>query len=175
MGYKKYRKRIPGKKTFMKLVVKTVLFILGRGFQCLAARDPDVKKEVDAWDEGFSIMFEILPRGPYMSLQKKNGKLKYLGLKKSEADLIINFKNVDTAFMIFTAQMSTAKGYAQHRLSVQGDLVQAMSLIRCLNIIQFYLFPKFIARMILKRMPKMTLRKFGWRLYAYLFGIVFGM
>lgn len=171
----KYKEVKPGKKQFKNFVVKTVLFVLGRGFQCIANRDPDIKKEVHEWPEDFQIMFEVLPAGPYMTLQKKEGKLTYCGLKKSEADLIINFKNVDTAFMMFTAQMSTSQSYAQHRLSVQGDIVKAMSLIRCLNIIEFYLFPGFIAKSILKRMPEMNLRKFGLRLYTYLLGIPFGL
>jgi hypothetical protein len=171
----KYRKIEPRRKPFKSAVVKTVLFVLGRGFQSIAKRDPEVNKEVDGWAEGFQIMFEILPAGPFMTLQKQDGRLRYCGLIKTAADLVIDFKNVDTAFMMFTAQMSTAQAYAQHRLSVQGDIVNAMSMIRCLNMVEFYLFPGIIAKLILKRMPKMTLRKFGVRLNTYLLGIPFGI
>lgn len=157
------------------MVVKIVLFVLGRGFQCLAARDAAIKKEVAGWEESFSIMFRILPRGPYMTLQKINGRMRYTGMQECNADLIINFKNLESAFMVFTAQLGTAQGYAQHRLSVEGDISRAMSLIRCLNIVEFYLFPALIARRILKRMPSMSLKKFGLRIYVYLLGIPFGL
>lgn len=165
----------PGKKPFKKALVGTVLFILGRGFQSIARFDTDVKKEINQWEESFSIMFEIMPKGPYMSLQKRNGRLKYMGLTKTNADLIITFKNIEAAFLIFTAQLSTAQGYAQHRISVKGDIEKAMSIIRCLNIVQRHLFPRIIARKILKRMPKMTLRRWGIRVYTYFIGIPLGI
>lgn len=176
MSEKNVRREIrPGEKRFKTMVVKIVLFVLGRGFQCVAARDETVKKEVAGWDESFSIMFQVLPRGLYMSLQKKNGRLQFMGLTKSYADLVINFKNVESAFMVFTAQLGTPQGYAQHRLSVEGDISKAMSLIRCLDVVEFYLFPKFIARKILKRVPRMNPTKFGLRLYTYLAGISLGL
>jgi hypothetical protein len=64
------------RKPFKSAVVKIVLFVLGRGFQSIAKRDPDVKKEVDGWAESFQIMFEILPAGPFMTLQKQDGRLR---------------------------------------------------------------------------------------------------
>lgn len=175
MGEEKTRTNIiPGKKRFKTAVVKIVLFVLGRGFQSIAARDDTVKKEVAGWDESFSVMFQVLPLGPYMSLQKKNGHLQFMGLNKSYADLVINFKNIQSAFLVFTAQLGTPQGYAQHRLSVEGDISKAMSLIRCLNMVEFYLFPRIIARMVLKRVPGMTARRMGLRLYTYLLGIPLG-
>ncbi|NLB88911.1 MAG: hypothetical protein GX790_06750 [Syntrophomonadaceae bacterium] len=159
-----------------KLVItKILLFFLGRGFQTIAKIDPEVAKEINTWDDNFTIMFEILPDGPYMSLAKQNNQLKYLGFKKVDAHLTIGFKNLEAAFLIFTAQKSTPIGYAEHRLYVKGDLALAMSLIRCLNIVQFYLFPGFIAKKILKRMPSMSIKKFGIRLYTYLIGIPLGL
>lgn len=157
------------------LITNIILFLLGRGFQTIAKKDPEVAKEIGEWADDLTIMFEILPDGPYMSISKKDNKLKYLGLKKTDAHLIIGFKNLEAAFMIFTAQLSTPQGYAQHRIYVKGDLSQAMSLIRCLNIVQFYLFPSFIAKKILKRMPAMSIKQFGIRLYTYFIGIPLGL
>lgn len=172
---KNYPEIIPGQKPFTSLVLKIVLFILGRGFQSIAARDEEVKREVESWEESFSILFEVLPSGPYLYLQKQNGRLRTLGLVRNEADLVISFKTLGTAFLIFTGQMGTPQGYAEHRISVQGDLVRAMSLIRCLNLVEFYLFPGFIARGILKRLPPMTMRRFALRLHVYFLGIPFGI
>lgn len=165
----------PGTKPFKTFVVKTVLFVLGRGFQTIAARDAEVKAEVDGWDNKLSIMFEISPNGPYMTLQKIDGSLRYMGLVKVNADLAVCFKNMDAAFSVFTAQISTPQSYAEHRISVRGDLPKVMSLMRCLDIVEFYLFPGLIARRIIKRMPQMTLKKFGLRLYTYFLGIPFGL
>ncbi len=173
---KSYPELVPRGKPFMILAVKIVFFVLGRGFQSIAARDEEVRTEVESWEESFSILFEVLPKGPYLFLQKQNGKLKMVDLKKrDEADLAISFKTISSSFLIMTGQMGIPQGYAEHRMSVKGDLAKAMSLIRCLNLVEFYLFPGFIARRILKRMPAMTLSKFGLRLHVYFLGIPFGI
>lgn len=172
---KAYPEIVPGQKPFASLVVKIVFFVLGRGFQSIAARDEEVKREVESWEDSFSILFEVLPNGPYLYLQKQNGQLRTLGLQKGEADLAISFKTLGSAFLIFTGQIGTPQGYAEHRMSVKGDLARAMSLIRCLNLVEFYLFPAFIARRILKRLPAMTMRRFALRLHVYFLGIPFGI
>jgi hypothetical protein len=166
---------VPRGKPFITLAVKIVLFVLGRGFQSIAIHDGEVRKEIESWEESFSVLFEVLPGGPYLLLQKRNSKLTLMGFSKAEADLVVCFKNLESAFMILSGQMGTPQGYAEHRMSVKGDLALAMSLIRCLNLVEFYLFPGFMARKILKRLPTMTLRKFGLRLHVYFLGIPFGI
>ncbi|MFZ5595577.1 MAG: hypothetical protein ACOY31_01025 [Bacillota bacterium] len=175
MAGKEYREIRPGKKTVKGLIVRVMLFFLGRGFQSLAARDPDIRKEIDGWSEGFTIMFNIMPFGPFWSIQKRGGKLRYLGMIKTGADLQVDFKNLETAFLVLTGQMGTPQGYAEHRVSVKGDLVLAMSMIRCLDIVQFYLFPAIIAKRVVKRLPRMTFGKFGRRVFVYLVGIPLGI
>lgn len=91
-----------------------------------------------------------------MVLEKRNGRLRYLGSKKKPADLIISFKTVEAAFLVMSAQLSTPQSYAEHRATLKGDSTAAMSLIRCLNIVQAYLFPKVLSRRVLKRVPEMT-------------------
>ena len=84
-------------------------------------------------------------------------------------------KNIESAVLIFTAQIGTPQGYAEHRMSIKGDIGQAMSLIRCLNIVQAYLFPKIISKRILKRVPNFTIKKHLNRFIIYFVGIPFGI
>lgn len=176
----KYRTVKLKNKPFKTLIVKTMMFCLGRGFQSIAKRDAEVMDEVNAWKEGFTIVFEVQPKGPYLAMKKVNGRIRYMGLKKMDADLTVCFKNIDSALSVFLpilkSKMGTAKAYAEHRLSVKGDLVEAMRLIRCLNIVEHYLFPAFISKNILKRHPY---RPFGKlmanRVIAYVLGICFGL
>lgn len=165
----------PGDKPVKTALVKTLLFVMGRGIPAIARLDDDVRKEVEQWDESFSIMFEVLPNGPYLSLKKKDGELHFEGLHKTDADLVITFKNVDSAFMVFTTQLSTPEAYAQHRMSVKGDLSMSMSLIRCLNIVQFLLFPRILAKRIIRRLPELTPKRWGIRLYTYAVAVPMGV
>lgn len=164
----------PGDRPLQKATVSALLFAMGRAIPAIALQDEDVKKEVDRWDEGFKVLFEVLPDGPYLALKKQDGMLNFVGMNKIEADLVISIKNIDSAFKMFTTQLSSHNAYAQHRMSVRGDNDKAMQLIRCLNIVQFLLFPGFISKRILKRQPEMTKDRWMTRLYAYLIAVPTG-
>ena len=175
----RYSEIKPGRKRFKMKVIKTVLFILGRSLQSASKLDKSIKKELNEWPEGFSFMMKVQPDGPKMSMvRNKSGCLEYRGnrLKENDVDLIILFKNVECAFMTFTAQLSTPQAYAEHRISVKGDLAMVMSLMRCLNVIQAYLYPKIIAKLAVKRVPHIPFFLKQWnRIRIYMLGIPFGI
>ena len=166
----------PPAKRIKKIMCSVLMFCLGRGFQTVSGFDPDVKKEIEAWDEGFRILFEVAPGGPYLNLRKDKGRIRFLGLRKADAELVIHFKNIDAAFMVLTAQSGTPRAFAEHRISVRGNLPEAMRLIRCLNYVQYYLFPAFIAGKVMKRLPPIPAgRLLSGRAYVYLFGVPLGL
>jgi hypothetical protein len=165
----------PGHKWFKTFVVKTVLFILGRSFQSASKLDPDIKREIANWEEGFSFMMKVFPNGPRMMVEKRRGILKYCGSMPGSADLVITFKSLESAFLLFTAQCGTCQGFAESRFIVNGDIPTAMSLTRCLNVLQGHLFPSVISQLILKRLPPMPWHKQLIRLYIYFLGLPFGL
>ncbi|MBU2510331.1 hypothetical protein KJ966_03300 [bacterium] len=170
-----YQPVMPGSKRFKKMVVRTVLFVLGRAMQSASKYDVEIKRELAVLPDNLRIQMQILPSGPCMTVVTQNGKLKYLGQKPMEADMIVIYKNLESAFMLFTAQKGIAKSYAEHRLSLRGDLSYAMVFTRCIIIIQGYLFPKIINNRIMKRVPAMSLKKHFIRLWLYSFGISTGL
>jgi hypothetical protein len=119
-------------------------------------------------------MMNVFPEGRRMVLEKFHGKLKYRRSKFCGGDLVINFKNLESAFLVVTAQISLAQAFAQRRMMVTGDLANAMIFTRCLNIIIAYLYPRFISKRLLKRVPIMTARKQLIRFIIYMAGIPFG-
>jgi hypothetical protein len=165
----------PGHKWFKSLVIKIVFFLLGRSFHSTSKLDPDIIKEIATWEEGFAFMMKIFPNGPRMTVEKRRGILRYRGSTPESADLVITFKSLESAFLLFTAQCGTCQGFAESRFIVNGDIPAAMSLTRCLNIIQGYLFPSLISRLILKRVPPMPFYKQLVRLYIYLVGVPLGL
>ena len=159
---------------FKTFVVKTVLFVLGRSFQAASKLDPDIKREIASWEEGFVFMMVVFPNGPRMSVEKRKGRLIRRGSRPQTADLIVTFKSLDSAFLVFTAQCGTCRAFAENRFIVNGDTAKAMSLVRCLNILERYLFPLAVNRLILKRPPAMPVSKHFIRAYIYLLGVPFG-
>ncbi|MEN6522532.1 MAG: aldehyde ferredoxin oxidoreductase family protein [Anaerolineaceae bacterium] len=169
----------PRSKWFKNLVVNVVFFVLGSALQSLSRMDETIKKEVASWQADTLALFKVLPKGPRMAFQKKpDGTLAYRGTKigDDEATIIISFKNLECAFLMMTAQVGTAKAYAEHRMSVKGDLSVALSIIRCLNVVERYLFPTFIAKNVIKRLPHIPFYiRHIRRLWVYIAGVVFGL
>lgn len=169
----------PRRKRFKQLINQVVMFVLGRALQTASRYDSGLQLEAASWPEGFVFMFKVLPHGGTMAVGRgENGRLVYRGAHFNErkASVIINFKNVDAAFLTFTAQLGTDRAYAQHRMSAKGDLTYTMSVIRCLDIVETYLFPRLISKRILKRVPKIPgIKRHLIRLRIYFIGIPFGI
>ncbi|MHA1972532.1 MAG: hypothetical protein ACTSW1_06055 [Candidatus Hodarchaeales archaeon] len=166
----------PKRKRFKKFLVKLVLFTLGRSIVSVSRFDSKVKTEIENWPENTSIIFKVLPNGPSMSLLCFNKKLYKKKVNEEEASIVIYFKNLESAFMALTAQLSTIDAFMQHRNLLKGDPAVAMSLVRCLNIVQTYLFPSLIAKRVIKRLPKIPwYRKYYGRIRVFTIGITLGI
>jgi hypothetical protein len=97
-----------------------------------------------------------------MVMQKRNGKLNFVGTKvPDKVDLAIYFKNIEAAFLVVTGQIGIAQAYAEHRFTLKGDIFITMPLVRALNITEAYLFPGFMAKKLMKRMPDRSNNKFN--------------
>ncbi|ROR03201.1 aldehyde ferredoxin oxidoreductase C-terminal domain-containing protein [Desulfosoma caldarium] len=170
---------VPGRDTPKDKVVQIFFWILGRAMQSASRRDAVFRRQLASWPKGLTVLFKVLPYGPRTALRVDDaGKLRALGdtVSEREADLIIGFKNMDTAFRMLTAQLSTPDAFAQNRLSVVGDLAIAMQLTRLLDRVQCLLYPKWLAQRLVKRVPSMpTLEKWGKRAWLYLVGIPLGL
>ncbi len=165
----------PGSNRAKRFIVRANFFILGRGLQAASRFDSCIKKEISRWNEGFTVVMKVRPEVLSLAWRKSSGRIRYMGSGSVEADLAVIMKNLDTAFLMVTAQMGTFQAYAQNRIALEGNTVDAMILTRCLNTVEAYLFPKFVSRRILKRLPKMTPRRFCIRFLIYFPGIIFGV
>lgn len=163
----------PKSKTFKKFLIKILLFFVGRGMQSASKYDPDVKKEIEAYPDNLTITMNILPNGSSMTIQKQGSALQYIQ-NVQQPDLTISFKNIESAFMVLTAQIGTPQAYAEHRISVKGNVTYAVIFTRCMKILQGYLFIGIINKRIMKRLPPMPLKKQLIRIYIYTIGIPFG-
>jgi len=165
---KEYPDIPPGEKIFKAQVVKSVFFLLGKAMQNTVDLDEQAHEEIRELPDGYTIRFEVAPRGPYMAVQKRKDKMEYIGLKKVGADLILIFKNMEYAYLMLTARLSFPQVYSQNGLAVIGNPAHSMIMYRLSNIVQFYIWPKKIATGVLKRVPDMTNEKMKKRLKIYL-------
>jgi hypothetical protein len=155
MAEKRYEDVVPGQNRAKRMLAGVVFWFLGRGFQAAAALDRSIQEEIAGWPESFTMLMKIEPRGPYMAMGKRKGKFIYLGSREREAHLSVNFKNIDAALRVLLGLDGIDQAFAEHRLAMKGDIIACgMPLTRCLYRVEAYLFPSFMARRILKKMPE---------------------
>lgn len=151
-----YKAIRPPQKRFKRCLASIILWFLGRGFQAAAHVDKYVQDEVRRWDDGTTIVIGIGPDGPHMAVRKEGNRLRFLGnVNVPDADAIVEFKSLEAGLLVLTGQIGIDRAYSEHRFSLKGDLFSVgMPMVRCLYVVESYLFPKAISKKILKRWPK---------------------
>ncbi|MCG8570130.1 MAG: hypothetical protein MJB14_08320 [Spirochaetes bacterium] len=166
----RYYQKKPGSKVFKTQYVKIMCFFVGRALAAVSKVDQEVKEEIATLPEGFTFMLKILPYGPSLAVTYQQKRLRYEGgnYPEEQADVVIMIKNIEAAFLLFTFQEGTALAFCRDRMAVKGDLTTAMAIVRCLNIVETYLLPKFLAKKALKRYPEWNFfRKHLGRIVIY--------
>lgn len=159
----------PGAARAAKRVLAAVVFaVLGRGLVACARIDDRVREDVSAWPDDTVVTLAIAPRGPRTSVRKADGRLVALGSVEIEPDLLVTFKNVDAALPVLIGMKGVVPSFAEHRATLAGDVSLGINLVRCLHVVEGYLFPDLMTRRIL---PRPATRQAGHlRAYAGLLG-----
>ncbi len=165
----------PGHQLLKRAVVKTGFLALGRAIESASHFEKDVLKEIEDWPEGFSFNMNVVPYGPNLAMVKQNGAMKMLYVrKKDDVNLIVEIKNLSTAFKMITTQLGAHNVFAQHKIGVIGSVADSMKLIRIIYIAEGYLFPEILNKNILKKSPKMTIKKHLNRFHILTKGMILG-
>lgn len=146
-------KRGWGAKRGRKTVAAIVLAVMGRGLVACARLDSRVAEEIASWPDPCVVTLAIAPSGPRASWRREGSTVEFLGSRAETPDLLVTFKSVDGAIPILLGQQAVLDGFAEHRATVRGDLAHAMSLVRCLHVVEGYLFPDFMTGPILPHKP----------------------
>ncbi len=160
------------KLALQKLTVGIVLRVVHAALVELYGLDSRVRAEFDRMPEGMSYALQTGHAAPELYVQWTGGKL--LNLKKIEKPTCaLRLKSTGISFRMFTGQMGLAQAYAQHAFSMQGEIADVMRLARLVNLVEGYLFPKFITKHILTDIPALQvnpLRVYGRVLCGFLTG-----
>lgn len=125
---------------------------LCRALKFLSRRDSHIQDEANRWPKGKTLKLEI-PGGKGFTVTGNREGFQVLP-RETRGDVTIRFKSPADAFRVFTGQISVAQAYGQHRFVLRGNMGLAMPFVRCVDRVEGYLFPPFMARRILKRLPK---------------------
>ncbi|MBR1981733.1 MAG: hypothetical protein IKA23_03170 [Akkermansia sp.] len=160
------------KLALQKLTVGIVLRVVHAALVELYGLDSRVRDEFDRMPEGMSYALQTGHAAPELYVQWTGGRL--LNLKKiDKPTCALRLKSTGISFRMFTGQMGLAQAYAQHAFSMQGEIADVMRLARLVNLVEGYLFPKFITKHILTDIPALQvnpLRVYGRVLCGFLTG-----
>lgn len=135
------------------IISKIVLFVLYRGMNIVSKVDRNVANEIENWKEGYTIKIKTSEQGPSLAIKKSNKRIKKIHTEE-KSNLEITFKSLDSAFLLLTGRMGISEAYAEHRFILKGDITEAMSFVRCIDIVETYLFPKIISKNLVKEIKK---------------------
>lgn len=133
-----------------------IFICLARGIAGLINKDKIITNDFDTLPIGFKINLGILPYGTYLGLIKTNSGFLIKKNGFATPDLIVTFKNTKSAKKVMLAKKSIAQSFSEHAIIVGGDIAQALVLVRIINRVECYLFPRFMTKNILPKIKKET-------------------
>jgi len=148
-------------------LIDVTLTVIGVAFEEVSKRAPDLKREVITWNDGRRCALGVLPSGPFITLEKREDRIHYLGKRSVDPHVTFLFKNLDSAMLVLTAQMSAHQALAESRILLDGQVSYGMELNRALAIVETYLFPQFILNKIFKRPPTLNIYQLAAKAIIY--------
>ena len=138
--------------------VALMMTVISRGLCAASINDDDVGREVARFRPGYTLVMTVFPDGPRFGLEvTPDGRFTRSAVTDEAADLVIRFKHLAHAFLVFTFQEGTARAFANDRMVADGDLSDAIRLVRCLNRMEALILPGPVARRALKQYPPLPL------------------
>lgn len=129
-----------------------VLEVLYRGIRILGKVDSEVKRDLSQLPPGVVIRISVTAlEGPDLSFRVYGGVPEKTELPP---DIHIIFKSEKMAFRVFTGRMSVAGAYAAHSFVLRGNINETMGVVRIIERVEGYLFPRFMGKRILKALPR---------------------
>jgi hypothetical protein len=132
--------------------------VLGRLLAASSQHDRVVQRELEGLPDAFVFSMGLWPLADLFELEKRQGRLRWLRPKEHRTPtLAIRFKHISLAFSVMSFQESTAVSFTSDRIIADGDITQALRIVRCLDRTMAVALPSFVAKRMVKRMPSIGL------------------
>ena len=163
----------PPSQRLRRAYVALMMAIIARGLVAGARSDAVIRREMAGFRPGYRIAMTVHPAGPGFGLRVLEGGFLVREEADAPADLTIRFKHIEHAFLVFSFQEGTARAFANDRMIADGEVSDAIRLVRCLNRMEKLILPKLVARRAVKDYGALPLTEklaAATRLYARLAG-----
>jgi len=131
--------------------VALMMTVISRGLCAASINDEEVRNEVARFRPGYTIVMTVFPEGPRFGLEvTPEGQFRRSTVTDGDADLVIRFKHLTHAWLVFTFQEGTARAFANDRMVADGDISDSIRLVRCLNRMEALILPSLVAKRAVK-------------------------
>jgi aldehyde:ferredoxin oxidoreductase len=157
---------VPRANVLKKYYLMVMMWFMGRAIEAAAKMDTAIKTEFDHLPAGFSFCLAVQPDGPALTMRKdEKGRPRYhKGYHHGQRmDLKISITSLEAAFVLFSFRESTITSATRSRLVIDGDISAGCAVIRIFDSIETYLLPKRLARIAVRRYPKIGFSIKIWR------------
>lgn len=141
------------KRLLQRAVVAVVLRVVHAAIVELQQVDSRARDELERVREGTSYAIHTAHAGgPSLYVQWEGGVLRRKRFLENPGCLL-RLKAMPVSFLLFTGRMGMAQAYARHAFSLRGEISDVMALARLVDLVEAYLFPRFVTRRILTEVP----------------------
>lgn len=145
-------------RRFQQIVCAVVLVVLYRAIRVLSHADSRIREELRQMPQGRTVCLSVSPdeKAPSLTFSVADGTIRRCA-RSMQPDIHIVFKSETMAFRVFTGRMGIAGAYAAHAFTLRGNINETMGVVRVVDLVEGYLFPRFMTRRILKEVPEKQL------------------
>ena len=150
------------------ILVNFICKALGKGIGYACCKDLVCRDIFLMLPKDLNISLGIMGDGEYLHLRKTESGFCFGA--GAEEDLKITFKSRKSAKLVLLGGISVAESFARHDILLEGNINTAVLLVRIIDRVEYYLFPRLITRKFLPRMQKefASLKMYGFVLFGNL-------
>ena len=138
-----------------KAVLINVIFnVLAKALPFVCKNDSRARELFFSLPKNLKVSMGIYGEGPYILLSKTEKQIVKEKDASGGANLEVVFKTRKAAQMVLLGQISVSKSFARHDILLKGDINTAVRLVRIIDIVEYYLFPRFITYKFLPKIQK---------------------
>ena len=145
-------------------IINVVFNVLAKAMPYVCKNDSVCRELFFNLPKNMAVNMGIYGEGAYITIEKTENQILKAKQVKTDAGLEVLFKTRHAAKKVLLGQLSVSQSFARHDILLKGDINTAVRLVRIIDRVEYYLFPRFITY---KFLPKMQKEFSSFKVYGH--------
>ena len=146
-------------------LINVIFNVLIKAFPYVCKNDSVCRDLFFNLPKNLSVNMGVYGEGAYITIEKTENQILKAKPAKETADLEVLFKTRRAAKKVLLGSIGVAESFSRHDILLKGDINTAVRLVRIIDRVEYYLFPRLITK---KFLPKMKKEFSSFKVYGYL-------